>query len=111
MTKRLSDAQRDRIADLLRKRLLTQKQIARRFNVHESTINKIAKEVGVARNSSPWTEEEHDILRERYELEGPRGLARVLGRSPSAICRRAKMLGLSTRVTAYGRLRKEKTDD
>lgn len=63
----------------------------------------------IKRKCNRWTEEEDELLRREYRERGARGMVRLLPRHPnySAICHRARKLGLTTVVGPYGRRREE----
>lgn len=103
----LTDNQRQRIVRILRRGEHTNREVASMFGTTEETIGYIARKNGIKPRRRPWTQEENEIIREEYEMQGPRKLAIRLGRNYSSLCHHARDMGLSTRVSAYGKLRRE----
>lgn len=106
--RRLSDAQKKRMVWLFKCGNLTQKEIAERFHVHESTVSHIMRALGYGHRNRRWTPDEDAILRERYRTDGPRKLSGELGRSYSAIAHRASVMGIpgECEIGPYGKRRR-----
>lgn len=104
MRDRLTAEQRELVARLARRSMLSYRQIAQRFGISEALVSQIAVESGYHR-SRPWSDSDIAFLKENYQKRGARGCATVLGRNYQVVSRKARQLGLSTDVGPYGKLR------
>ena len=104
---RISDGARRRMVVLLKSGTMSNREIANMFGTSESTVSNVARQNGIKPRRRPWTSEENELLRNEYETLGPKKIASMLGRNQSSVCHHAKDLGLTTRVSAYGMLRRE----
>lgn len=82
----------------------TYAEMAEMFGVSEDTVMRIAHDAG-HRRSVPWSKADIAFLKENYYERGARACAIVLCRNYQCVSKKARELGLSTRVGPYGRWR------
>lgn len=74
------------IAALVRSGRMSRKQIAHRFGIPVYVVDQIA--------GGQWSGSDVAFLRQNYQMRGPRACARVLGRTPDEVMRKAHEMGL-----------------
>ena len=104
MASRLSPSARARMAHLLRSGRDTYAEVAERFGTSRSTVYEVARSSGIVRHRR-WDDSELAFLRDNYWEHGARRCADVLGRDYQCVSKKARELGLSTRVGPYGKWR------
>ena len=104
----LTDAQKERIVHIYRLGNLTQRQIAERFGISETTVSKVLRDAGLGHASRPYTPEDEQLIRDNYQAMGPRAVGRMLGRSYDSVAHKARAMGLTGNcaVGPYGKRRR-----